>query len=104
MQMKRFRNGLPAALYLSSLLMASLATPGVGAEVTSDIAPPPARIERVAPREGFIWAPGYWQWKGIAYYWVSGTYIFERRGAHWIPDQWQQEGAHWQYVRGHWER
>jgi len=104
MQIKRFRNGLPAALYFSCLVMVPLAAPVLGAEVTSDTAPPPARIERVAPREGFIWAPGYWQWKGNAYYWVSGTYIFERRGAHWIPDQWQQTGTHWQYVRGRWER
>jgi hypothetical protein len=73
-----------------------------GADI--DVAPPPAREERApAPREGYVWAPGYWDWNGHAYSWVSGHYIFERRGAHWVADRWDQVGSHWQHVNGHWE-
>jgi hypothetical protein len=69
-----------------------------------DVAPPPAREERApAPRDGYVWARGYWDWNGHAYSWVSGHYIFERRGAHWVPDRWDQVGSHWQHVNGHWE-
>ena len=71
----------------------------------ADAAPPPARDERPpAPRDGYVWAPGYWEWSGHAYSWVAGRFIFERRGAHWVPDRWEQVGARWQRVNGHWER
>jgi hypothetical protein len=77
----------------------------VSAGADADVAPPPAREERApAPRNGYIWAPGYWDWSGRAYSWVPGRYIFERRGAHWVPDRWDQVGSHWQHVNGHWER
>ncbi len=104
MQSNRFRKGLLAALYVPALVTASLAAPSLGAEIVSNVAPPPVRVERVAPREGYVWAPGYWQWNGNAYYWVAGSYVFERRGSHWIADRWEQDGAHWHYLRGHWER
>jgi WXXGXW repeat (2 copies) len=75
-----------------------------GASGDVGVAPPPAREERPpAPRDGYVWAPGYWDWNGHAYAWVSGHYIFERRGAHWVPDRWDQVGSHWQHVNGHWE-
>jgi WXXGXW repeat (2 copies) len=95
----------------SSLLILCLATgaglltglPCVGAEITTDIPPPPVRAESPPPpRAGYAWAPGHWEWSGRFYTWVSGTWVVERRG-HWIPDRWDQTGTHWHYVRGHWE-
>src|SRR5271170_8285178 len=78
-------------------------TPAAAGAVQTDVAPPPARVEGVpAPRDGYTWAPGYWEWNGHAYSWVSGRYIFEHRGAHWVPDRWDQVDSHWQYVGGHW--
>jgi hypothetical protein len=69
----------------------------------ADTAPPPARDERPAPRTGYVWAAGYWDWTGHGYSWVDGRYIFERRGAHWVPHRWEQVGSRWQRVAGHWE-
>jgi hypothetical protein len=81
-----------------------ISTPAFGAaSVVSDVAPPPARAENVAPRAGYIWAPGHWDWNGHSYAWVSGSYVFDRRPATWAPDHWEQSGAQWQYVPGHWE-
>jgi WXXGXW repeat (2 copies) len=80
----------------------SLAAAAEGAG-SADAAPPPARVERAAQRDGYVWAPGYWDWNGHAYHWVSGSYIYERRGAHWVADRWEQVGSQWQHVRGHWE-
>src|SRR5260370_24614651 len=72
-----------------------------GAGVDADAAPPPAREERApAPRDGYVWAPGYWDWNGHAYSWVSGHHIFERRGSHWVPDRWDQVGSHSKRVYG----
>ena len=78
--------------------------PAVAAAAETAVAPPPPRIEGVpAPRDGYTWAPGYWDWNGHAYSWVSGCYIYEHRGAHWVPDRWDQVGSRWQHVEGHWE-
>jgi hypothetical protein len=76
----------------------------VCAGTDADVAPPAAREERApAPRDGYVWAPGYWDWNGHAYSWIPGRFVFERRGAHWAPDRWDQVGAHWQHVSGQWE-
>jgi len=46
--------------------------------------PPPAEVEviGVAPFEGAIWAPGYWQWhrRHREYHWVRGSW---RGPEHW---------------------
>jgi hypothetical protein len=102
--MKSIAKGLFIMLCLSAGEMGTLAVASAGAGVETDVAPPPARDERApAPRDGYVWAPGYWEWSGHAYTWVSGRYIFERRAAHWVPDRWDQVGTHWQHVNGHWE-
>ena len=72
-------------------------------EIVSDVAPPAPRVEHQPPhRDGYAWAPGYWEWNGHFYRWTSGTWVTERQG-HWIPDHWDQLGTQWHYVRGHWE-
>ena len=69
-----------------------------------EVAPPAARDERApAPRDGYVWAPGYWDWSGSAYSWVPGRFVYSHRGAHWVPDRWEQVGSQWQHVNGHWE-
>src|ERR1700694_3602473 len=76
----------------------------VSAGDDGDVAPPAARDERApAPRDGYIWAHGYWDWSGHAYSWVPGRFVFERRGAHWVPDRWDQVGSHWQHGSGPWD-
>src|SRR5260221_9180116 len=72
-----------------------------GGDVTTDVAPPPARYEGTpSPRAGYVWAPGYWAWSGHAYNWVPGSFIVERRG-HWLAGRWEQVGAQWHYASGH---
>ena len=55
------------------------------------------------PRAGFVWAPGYWRWDGIAC-WHDGYWVRERTGYHWVPDSWESRSGHYHYNRGHWER
>jgi hypothetical protein len=91
-----------ALCVVASGISASAVAAGAGME--SDVAPPAPREERApAPRDGYIWAPGYWDWNGHAYSWVSARYLYEHRGAHWVADRWEQAGSHWQHVSGHWE-
>jgi hypothetical protein len=69
------------------------------------VAPPPVRVETVpGPRVGYVWAPGYWQWRHHAHVWVPGRYMHERRGYHWVEPRWEQRGPHWHNEPGHWER
>ena len=87
-----------------------LAAGAMGGSITAlagaapEVAPPAAHDERApAPRDGYVWAPGYWEWSGSAYSWVSGRFVYAHRGAHWVPDRWDQVGSQWQHVNGHWE-
>jgi len=102
--MRAISRALLIALCLNAGAMATSSMASAGSSMESEVAPPPARDERApATREGYVWAPGYWDWSGHAYSWVSGHYIFEHRGAHWVPDRWDQVGSRWQRVSGHWE-
>jgi hypothetical protein len=95
-------------LLLTIALVAGAAiTPraSAGAEIVTDTAPPPDRVEHAPPsRDGYVWGAGHWEWNGRSYIWVSGTWIVERRAAHWVADRWEQVGAQWHYIAGHWER
>ena len=76
-----------------------------GSENFPAIAPPPVRVETVPqPRAGFVWAPGYWDYRGHDHIWVGGRWVHERPGFRWVPDRWEQRGPHWHHAQGHWER
>lgn len=104
--MNRYQSFI-ATLCVAAATAGSL-LPGVsaaGVSVDIDIAPPAPRVELVPPpRVGYVWAPGYWAWRGGAHVWVSGRWVAERRGYHWVPDRWVQVGPHWHYARGYWAR
>ena len=70
-----------------------------------EIAPPPMRIEAVpAPRHGYIWAPGYWNWHGNGHVWVAGSYMRERHGYRYSEPRWEQRDGRWYQERGRWSR
>jgi len=69
-----------------------------------DVAPPAPREEVIpAPRVGYVWAPGYWDWQGHRHVWVRGHYIREHHGHHWVHDEWVQRDGRWHHERGHWD-
>jgi len=55
--------------------VATVRAPGPGPVyygVDVDVAPPPPRVvEYPAPRAGFVWAPGYWNWNGHEHVWAE---------------------------------
>jgi hypothetical protein len=104
-RMKASRKALLLGLAMAagSIAVPTIASAGVVVDI--DVAPPPVRVETVpAPQVGFVWAPGFWEWRGGAHVWVPGHYIHERRGYHWVADRWDQRGPHWHHEPGHWER
>jgi hypothetical protein len=67
------------------------------------VGPPPPRVEVVpAPRSGYVWAPGYWNWNGHKHVWVKGHYMRGHHNAHWVPDRWDHHDGRWRLEHGHW--
>ena len=96
------RKLLLGALVASTLGIASVpAAAAVG--IYLEAAPPAPRYEVVpAPRRGFVWAPGYWNWRHGHYAWVRGHWIRERHGYYWHPDRWERRDGRWVLERGGW--
>lgn len=94
---------LIAALLASSL--GSVALPSVAANIIIETAPPPPRSERVpSARRGYVWTPGYWDWKGRKYVWVKGSYVKARPGYVYHEPKWEQHDGKWQKQGGSWGR
>jgi hypothetical protein len=69
-------------------------------------APPAPRHEVVpAPRAGWVWAPGHYQWRGGEYAWVDGQWMRDRSGYEYREARWVQRGdGSWVLVGNNWER
>ena len=94
---------LCVALGLGAIAAPMMASARVWVDI--NVAPPPARVEVVpAPRHGYVWAPGYWNWSGHRHVWVSGRWYREHRGRHWVAERWEDRNGRWHFERGHWDR
>jgi hypothetical protein len=73
----------------------------------SPSAPPQSPYEaRPLPTEPMrqIWRAGYWDYDGIAFYWVPGYYMYRPDPtAAWTPDRWEQRAFGWAFVPGYWQ-
>jgi len=72
------------------------------ATVVAPQPPPPWTVERVRPRPGYIWAPGYWRWDGRRYVSVRGHYERQRPGYHYAPGRWEHRRDGWHWHAGAW--
>jgi YXWGXW repeat-containing protein len=98
------RKALFAALVASTLATFPLAA-SADREIIIDSAPPPPREEVVpAPRHGYVWAPGFWEWRHGHHVWVRGHWEREHRGMYWHPSRWSEREGRWVFERGHWDR
>jgi hypothetical protein len=98
--------------HLSKLSLSLVATtlclwtalPASAALIDIEIAPPAPRHEVLPPpRSGFVWAPGFWEWRGREHVWVAGHWERERRGHHWVPAHWDEHNGHYRFMEGHWD-
>jgi hypothetical protein len=96
-----FKRTLTLAL-LGPLAAVSLAQAAV---VDIEVAPPEPRVVVAPPpRPGFIWAPGFWEWRGHQHVWVDGHWEHERPGYHWEAARWVPHEGHYRFEAGHWAR
>lgn len=98
---------LVSALFAAGMI-AAVATPlpsvaTVGVYV--NVGPPANRYEAVpAPRRGYVWSPGYWDWRGNKHVWVKGTSVRERHGYSYQPHRWVEHDGRWNLESGRWNQ
>lgn len=67
-----------------------------------NVAPPPVYREYVpAPRSGYVWVPGYWDWGRGHRVWVAGHWVRPRYGYYHEPARWHyRHGRHYDRPAG----
>lgn len=95
-------------IVLAAMVAASLggvATSVTAANVVVQVAPPALRHEVMpAPRRGYVWVAGHWEWRNNRHQWVNGTWIRERRGYMYNQPTWVERDGRWNMNRGGWRR
>jgi hypothetical protein len=95
-------------LALAGLVAATLGSVSIPAAARSNViylnfGPPPVRYEYVpAARPGFVWAPGYWDWRGHRHVWIAGHWLRHRPGYYYRPARWAPYDGRWRYYAPVW--
>jgi len=102
---------------IRKLLVGSILAATVGAALPAaartnvdlyfNYAPPPpvAPVEVVpVPRPGWVWVPGFYEWRGRHHVWVGGHWVHERPGHYYAPSRWVERDGRWGYYGGGWHR
>ena len=102
-------------MMMRKLLVGSILAVGIGAALPAaartnvdlylNVAPPVAPVEVVpAPRHGWVWVPGVYEWRGHHHVWVGGHWVRARPGYYYAPSRWVEHDGRWGYRGGGWHR
>ena len=99
---------LVSVLFAAGILgAAATPLPAMAAvSIQLNFAPPPDRYEAVpAPRRGYLWAPGHWQWNAQRnrHLWTAGNWERERPGYVFQRPQWVEHNGRWNYQPRRWD-
>ena len=99
--MKKLIVGSLVAAGLGAVALPAAARTDVGFYV--NVAPPVVYREVVpAPRVGYVWVPGFWDWRYNRHHWVRGHWVRERPGYYYAPARWSGYDGGYRYQRPHW--
>ena len=76
-------------------------------DIQLNFGPPAPYYEAVpAPRSGYVWAPGNWQWNAPAnrHVWHAGTWQTARSGYVYNQPRWVENNGRWHYQASRWDR
>ncbi len=100
----RLRGSMLAIAIAAPLLLSSLPA-SAGVDLIIKIAPPAPRVEVAPPpRVGYVWVPGYWDYRGARHVWVAGAWERERVGYRYVAPVWVERNGEWHLTRGQWAR
>lgn len=103
--MKRLLLGMLALTLSTTALLPMQAMAQVNVSISIGTAPPPLRYEAVpAPRQGYIWAPGYWDWNGHNHIWRDGHWEQARSGYVYSRPEWHEDHGKWKLNKGGWKQ
>lgn len=98
-------------LIAGSLIAAALGSVAMPAAAHSEVdffvgvAPPAPRYEFVpAPRVGWVWAPGYWEWRHHRHVWIAGHWVRAWPGYAYAPSRWVEREGRYYYGPPAWHR
>jgi hypothetical protein len=97
-------------LILGAVIAATLGGASVPALARTNVdlivnfGPPAPRYEHVVPRAGYVWSPGYWDYRRDRYQWVGGYWVRERPGYYWDSPRWVQSDRGWRHQGGRWNQ
>jgi len=95
--------GAAALLSLGALVVPATAQAQVSVSV--QFGPPAPVYERVpAPRPGYVWAPGHYEYQRGRYAWTGGRWMTARPGYAYHAPNWEQRNGRWYYSQGRWDR
>jgi len=97
-----------AMIAAGTLATAAAPLPSVAAsniEVYVNTPPPPPRHEAVpAPRHGYVWEPGHYEWSGHRHVWVAGHWLRARQGYAYRAPEWYERDGRWHYRPSRFDR
>lgn len=101
------RNMRHKLTFLLILAMAAIfgAQAFAGVVFSVNIAPPPIAVfdQPPCPGDGYLWAPGYYQYGDYGYFWVPGHWVMPPSpGLLWTPGYWGFGGGHYLWHAGYW--
>lgn len=93
------------AMVVSAIAATAATKPVHAADIYVNVAPPAVRYESVPKaRAGYVWAPGYWDYRGTRHVWVSGHWVRERPGYVYYAPRWHNDNGRWRFERERWDR
>ena len=98
---------LVSALFAAGMLGAVTLPPPAAAavDIYVNVGPPPERIETVPTlRRGYVWAPGYWDYRGNRHHWIKGRQVRAREGHYYEPNRWVERDGRWNLERSRWHK
>jgi len=90
------RTAFAALLAIGAAFAAPASFAASNVNVFIGAAPPPPLVERIpAPRVGYEWAPGHWEWNGRRHQWATGYWVTARPGYAYQAPVWYQNNGGW---------
>lgn len=102
------RKPLLTALFVASMGCVSVpALARTNVDFFVNVGPPPVQYQYEyeyvpAPRYGYTWAPGYWDWRGRNQVWITGSWTRNHPAYFYNQPQRVEWSNAWHSERGHW--